>query len=198
MQLLDTDTFFKTYDQASDEVRILIDSTRLPDFSQRLVTEHDLPKESIPGITRVLAHTILNLIGSDETAAYLKSEASVSDEKIQTVVSQIQTFLSHVAPEMPVKESAAANENQQRPLPKVTPLESRERLHLRPTAQAAAEAASWGSAPSVAPITRSHIRESLAPKRTMASDVAAARGEETPPTPIPRYARPMTGTKEDV
>lgn len=201
--LTDSDTFYKYYHEASEEIQVLLDSSRLPDFSKKVVVDLDLPAEKAPAITRIMNRLVVGLITQQEVPEYLGSEVGVPEDKIQITAAQIKTFISHVMPHQ--TEQAQTVDTTSKPIERTpaTPLESRERLHLRPEAQTAAEAAGWGTAPSVAPMTREKIAESLAPKRTMASDIAAAKGTQSgapvptqnPSGEVPRYAKPLTDTR---
>ncbi len=160
------------YNQASPTIQDLYGDVSLGAKIGIIVTTFGLNDAARTNLIGAIGDTILGLVPRHEFAQSLVTVSGIPLETAQRIDVELGQFFSRIQSEPQ--------------LPEINP-NTREKLELRPQGVAHTPAAAPVEDPGARPLTREEVLRTLAPKRTLASDIeslrqqgAAAEGYTTP------------------
>lgn len=166
------------YRTANQSVKDHYGDLALGEILERISVSQSLSPERHRDFVNLIGDYILSFYPQNVIEAKLVSEIGVSNNAVPGIMSEVIGYLSGTqsTPSIPPP-----------PVPSVTPpqipdapKDLREKLELRPEGISQAVTTSESG---VRPLTREEVLRSLAPARTMASDIASLNNQKDQPTP---------------
>lgn len=162
------------YRTASQSVKDHYGDITLGDVLEAISLSQSLSPEKHRDFVNLIGDYILGFYPQNVIEAKLVSEIGVSNNSVQSIMSEIVGFLTgnRPAPTAPPVSTPQIPE---------APKDLREKLELRPEGISQTTTTSEGG---VRPLTREEVLRSLAPARTMAKDIESlnvSQGQQIPP-----------------
>lgn len=164
------------YRKASQSVKDHYADMALGEILRRISDSQSFSPEKHRDFVNLIGDYILGFYPQNVIEAKLVSEIGVSNNSVQSIMSEIVGYLSGT------KTTPAVPQPVSTPQIPEAPKDLREKLELRPEGILSQNVtASEGG---VRPLTREEVLRSLAPARTMAGDIASLSTPPVPETPL--------------
>jgi hypothetical protein len=156
---------------ASEEVLAVYSDLELGDILFQTAEELCMSPERGVAFTHIVGDIILGIIPQKEFVTRVASEIGISNERAILIEKTIEPFLRRAhSTTSPTTQIPSANN------------ELKEKLELRPEVPTPKPyTREVGADGSVKPLTREEVLQALAPKRTMASDIASIQEQTNTP-----------------